>query len=291
MYAHPNQSTPRLVAIFALLALVLSASWVAAADEENIVSGEIKRPGEYSSTGYTLGSKRIVENTQRGSESPAHAMVTPSASIDDVIPQPTWQAPRKVIDVRKEFPQARRTWQRVLWDPEVFRQGSGVSNAELGEFQADPHYVGRNSIPLREVEQINLDIPRAIEERERPRIDMIARTTGRGFMNLFFGWLEMPRNVANEMRKRDPVSGAAVGATKGAMWTILRTLNGGRELAQGAFDFVRLPFKRPEKLDHRIWIRPEWIASSVWGDPIPYLCEHDEFRGHSELTMAPELDY
>ena len=79
--------------------------------------------------------------------------------------------------------------------------------------------------------------------------DNVAAKFGRGIANLTTGWIEAPKNIANESRRHNPVVGLTWGAIKGAAHTVGRT-------AVGAFDTATF-FVPGRSLVH---------ATYVWND-------------------------
>ncbi len=241
-----------LTAICAFLPMGAAAF---AEDEEN---GDVKG-------GYLLRTEHVfVAPPEMEDDDSKRVFVTPSGRVDDRIKTPTWKAPEKVRDNRKDLPKLARLWRWARKDPGLKREGRG-------EFNNEPHFMGRNSIPLEDMEQIVLDIPTNIEEKERPMLDMVSETFSRGVMNTTLGWLEIPRHITKNVRdeKYDPISGTVVGVFQGATWTVARTTAGIGEMGRGVVDLVRFRSKRPEELNHRPLIQPEWIFKSTWGEPIP----------------------
>jgi len=83
---------------------------------------------------------------------------------------------------------------------------------------------------------------------------------GRGVVNVFTCWVEVPKNIAKEWDKMDPVSGTVVGFFEGFGWGFAR-------FATGVYD--TFTFLLPVPADYQPLMTPEFIVTDVWGDPIP----------------------
>jgi putative exosortase-associated protein (TIGR04073 family) len=102
--------------------------------------------------------------------------------------------------------------------------------------------------------------------QDSAEVNSMATKLGRGACNLFGGWLELPRQVGKSMKGVDPVTGTAIGVSKGLAWTLART-------ATGAFEVVTFPFPLPK--NYEPIIQPEYIFKNMWGAPIPVLCDRN----------------
>lgn len=89
---------------------------------------------------------------------------------------------------------------------------------------------------------------------------------GRGVVNVFTCWVEIPRNVAVEWERTDPVSGLGVGLVKGFGWGFAR-------FATGVFETFTFPL--PVPADYRVMMEPEFIVTDVWGATLPGIAEFD----------------
>jgi putative exosortase-associated protein (TIGR04073 family) len=96
--------------------------------------------------------------------------------------------------------------------------------------------------------------------RQNTQADQMMHKLGRGIVNLFTGFVEVPKNIAREWRKTDPFTGLVLGFIKGAGWGLSRT-------AAGAYEIVTFPLPVPE--GYVPLMEPEFILTDVWGEPIP----------------------
>ena len=96
--------------------------------------------------------------------------------------------------------------------------------------------------------------------REGTQAKQIFHKLGRGVVNVFTGWIEIPKNMAKEWRAIDPFSGVVVGGVEGLAWGIGRT-------ASGLYDVVTFPLPIPD--DYMPLMEPEFILPGIWGDAIP----------------------
>lgn len=83
---------------------------------------------------------------------------------------------------------------------------------------------------------------------------------GRGVTNVLTCWVEVPRHIAIEWERTDPVTGFILGTVKGTGWGFTR-------LATGVYDTVTFVFPVPP--GYVSLLEPEFIITDVWGDPIP----------------------
>jgi len=93
--------------------------------------------------------------------------------------------------------------------------------------------MGRNSIPLPDVEQIAKDTPGLIASKENPKLEMVCRTLGRGLVNTFGGFLEIPYRVRKQIRDTDPATGLVFGGVEGVAFGVVRTTTVSSRMAQG----------------------------------------------------------
>jgi putative exosortase-associated protein (TIGR04073 family) len=100
--------------------------------------------------------------------------------------------------------------------------------------------------------------------RQQSDASKMMHKLGRGITNILTCWVELPRNVAIEWEKTDPVTGLILGSVKGVGWTFTR-------LVTGAYDTLTFPF--PVPANYEPMLDPEFVVTDVWGDPIPSLTE------------------
>lgn len=84
---------------------------------------------------------------------------------------------------------------------------------------------------------------------------------GRGAANVFTSVVEVPKNISNEWRKSDPVTGVIVGTVKGFAWW-------GTRVAVGAFEVVTFPVPVPANYEPLMY--PEYPLADQWGKQLPY---------------------
>lgn len=87
---------------------------------------------------------------------------------------------------------------------------------------------------------------------------------GRGLVNVFTGWIEIPKNIAVEWKKNDPFSGFIIGMFKGFGWGWGRTLC-------GVYDVFTFPLPIPEA--YTPLMEPEFILPDIWGADFPHYDE------------------
>ncbi|MFP4382274.1 MAG: exosortase system-associated protein, TIGR04073 family [Candidatus Sumerlaeia bacterium] len=100
----------------------------------------------------------------------------------------------------------------------------------------------------------------ADDYRPESDIDNMFTKLGRGLVNVFTGWLEIPSQIGKTIRKTDPVTGTVIGLLKGSAWTVAR-------MCTGVYEVVTFPFPLPE--NYEPIIEPEYIVKSMWGEPMP----------------------
>ncbi len=105
-------------------------------------------------------------------------------------------------------------------------------------------------------------------ERQRSPAGLMLNKLGRGVVNVVTSWVEIPRNIAVEWERTDPVTGVVMGSVKGIGWGFAR-------LVTGVYETVTFPFPIPA--GYGPLIEPEFIVTDIWGDHIPYLTD---FRGN-----------
>ena len=85
---------------------------------------------------------------------------------------------------------------------------------------------------------------------------------GRGITNVFTGWIEIPRGIAQTWRETDPFTGFFVGGCKGIAWGWVRTMS-------GFYDILTFPIPAPT--DYQPLFEPEFILPEIWGETLPEL--------------------
>jgi putative exosortase-associated protein (TIGR04073 family) len=111
--------------------------------------------------------------------------------------------------------------------------------------------------------------------RDNSDIQKIFNKLGRGVVNVFTGWLEIPKTIAKEWRKTDPFTGTVVGLFKGLGWAVARTL-------VGFYEVLSFPFPVPR--GYEPVMQPEYIMPTVWGERLPLY--RDEFIGTNSAVDA-----
>ena len=106
------------------------------------------------------------------------------------------------------------------------------------------------------------------EMRDASQSGMMLHKLGRGVVNLFTGIVEIPKNMAREWKRTDPVTGLTVGFFKGLGWGWTRTIAGGYEI-------LTSPFPAPP--GYVPLMEPEFVLTDIWGAPIPELSERPEW--------------
>ena len=101
-------------------------------------------------------------------------------------------------------------------------------------------------------------------ERENSCAGKMVNKLGRGVMNILFGWMEIPYNIAETWKKTDPFTGFIVGGIKGIFWGWARTMT-------GLFDVFTFPFPVPK--DYEPLMEPENILPEIWGEPFPHYAD------------------
>ena len=100
--------------------------------------------------------------------------------------------------------------------------------------------------------------------RDQSQVGKMMNKLGRGIINVYLCWVEIPRSIAIEWERTDPVTGTVVGAVKGIGWGFAR-------FATGIFEVYTFPFPVPG--NYEPLIEPEWIITDVWGAGIPGLTD------------------
>lgn len=73
---------------------------------------------------------------------------------------------------------------------------------------------------------------------------------GRGIVNIFTGWVELPKNVYQTTEESNAFAGMTIGLVKGLGMTIVRT-------GAGIFDAATFPFPVPK--DYKPVLEPEYV--------------------------------
>ena len=122
----------------------------------------------------------------------------------------------------------------------------------------------------------------ADEEHYRQNSDLskMFEKLGRGASNVLLGWLELPKNIANEWRRTEPFTGTIVGVVKGTGWAVVRTL-------AGVYEVVTFPFPVPRNYEPIMY--PEFVLPTIWGDRLPLY--RDEFLQGQTAYGSPMSNY
>lgn len=115
--------------------------------------------------------------------------------------------------------------------------------------------------------------------RENTDIQKIFHKLGRGIVNVLTGWVEIPKNVAQEWRETDPFTGTVLGLVKGVGWAVARTF-------AGFYEVISFPFPVPR--NYEPIMEPEFILPTVWGERLPLF--RDEFTGTGS-SIDSAVDY
>ncbi|MCL5269758.1 MAG: exosortase system-associated protein, TIGR04073 family [bacterium] len=100
--------------------------------------------------------------------------------------------------------------------------------------------------------------------REQSDAAKMMHKLGRGVTNVLTCWVEVPRNIAIEWERTDPVTGFIMGTVQGVGWGFAR-------FATGVYDTVTFPFPVPP--GYVSMLDPEFVITDIWGDPIPGLTD------------------
>jgi len=114
--------------------------------------------------------------------------------------------------------------------------------------------------------------------REQSQSGKMMHKLGRGIVNVLTCWVEIPRCIASEWEKEDPVSGTVVGTIKGFGWGFTR-------FATGVFDTFTFPF--PVPTDYASLLDPEFIVTDTWGAGIPGLTDFSSME--AELPASAPI--
>jgi putative exosortase-associated protein (TIGR04073 family) len=101
--------------------------------------------------------------------------------------------------------------------------------------------------------------------RQESDLSQMTHKLGRGVTNILTCWVEVPRHIALEWERTDPVSGSIVGVVSGSLWGVAR-------LVTGVYETVTFPVPVPE--DYTVMMEPEFVVEDIWGDSIPGIDEY-----------------
>lgn len=90
--------------------------------------------------------------------------------------------------------------------------------------------------------------------------EKIARKLSRGVVNVFTGWIEIPKKIAEAWEDQDPFTGFVVGGVRGFGWAWVRT-------SAGLYDVITFAFPYPN--DYEPMLKPEFVLADIWGARIP----------------------
>lgn len=102
------------------------------------------------------------------------------------------------------------------------------------------------------------------DQREHYKVDSMTTKLGRGVVNIFCGWLEIPNQVRISVKETDPVSGLVIGLFRGTAWTIARA-------GVGVFEVVTFPAPVPK--EYKPVLKPAYIVKELWGQPAPIISD------------------
>lgn len=98
---------------------------------------------------------------------------------------------------------------------------------------------------------------------EHTAISKMLRKGGRGFTNIFTGWIEIPKKISRTWREQnEPVSGFFVGTATGFGLAVART-------GAGFWDVFTFPVPYPT--DYRPVFEPEFITTTMWDEDLPFM--------------------
>lgn len=106
------------------------------------------------------------------------------------------------------------------------------------------------------------------EDLDNSQSSAMLHKLGRGVVNLFTGVVEVPKAMAREWKRTDPVTGTVVGFFKGVGWGWTRTMT-------GAYEIATFPFPVPP--GYEPIMEPEFVLTDTWGEPIPQISEHPDW--------------
>lgn len=118
-------------------------------------------------------------------------------------------------------------------------------------------------------------------EQENSDINKMFHKLGRGIVNVFTGWLEIPKQTAQEWRRTDPFTGTVLGVVKGVVWGVARTF-------AGFYEVISFPFPVPS--NYEPVMEPEFVLPTIWGERLPLF--RDEFTGtNTGGAVDSAIDY
>lgn len=97
--------------------------------------------------------------------------------------------------------------------------------------------------------------------REQSDFGKMFHKLGRGVVNVFTCWIEIPKNIAKEWSQYDPFTGFILGTCKGFAW-------GAGRLATGLYDTVTFPLPIPK--GYVPLIEPEFVLTDIWGESVDF---------------------
>ena len=104
-----------------------------------------------------------------------------------------------------------------------------------------------------------------MNDRDDTQFNQMLHKLGRGVVNIFTCWVEVPRSIASEWERTDPVTGLFTGTIKGFGWGFAR-------LATGFYETFTFPV--PVPAGYVAMMEPEFIILDTWGAGIPGLTEY-----------------
>ena len=114
--------------------------------------------------------------------------------------------------------------------------------------------------------------------RQQSSMGKMLHKLGRGITNVITCWVEVPRYIAMEWEKTDPVTGLFMGTVKGTGWGFAR-------FATGVYETFTFPFPVPEGFEPMI--EPEFVVTDIWGDHIPNFTNVGPTNDPNYPTHAP----
>ena len=116
-------------------------------------------------------------------------------------------------------------------------------------------------------------------ERENTDINRMFTKLGRGVVNVFTGWIEIPKTIAKEWARTEPFTGTVMGFAKGIPFAFARTF-------AGFYEVISFPLPVPR--NYEPIMQPEYVLPTVWGERLPLF--QDEFTGVKNTTDSA-IDY
>jgi putative exosortase-associated protein (TIGR04073 family) len=112
-----------------------------------------------------------------------------------------------------------------------------------------------------------LAVPKASAEelyRESAEVNAMGHKLSRGFLNVIFGWMEVPKQIGKKINETDPLTGMVVGGVEGLSWGFCRT-------AAGFYEVATFPFPCPNRYEPII--DPEFVLKDFWGAEFPVISD------------------